>query len=113
MPEGYRFKRLVPLLKDTDIMYSLYGFSNPQTLETFLKNKRIDLSIEEIETLWDIIEVCRTPRVQNNLVDLENKQTDSKIKLKDEELNASGGFDEFCNRITNIINILEENIKEK
>lgn len=103
------FKNLIPILKDKNILPLLFSLENQASLEKFLKEKKINLSLEEIEKLWDVIEVCKPYYSKNNLQNrnLESQEHTRKV-LPDEELNVSGGFAVFYNKVRRMLGLSED-----
>lgn len=107
------FKNLIPILKNEDLLPLLYKLNNQFSLEKFLKDQKIYLSIEEIEKLWDIIEVCKSSSGKDERADkiscAEERLSDEsyKVRVSESDLNISGGKDKFYSNISKMADILE------
>lgn len=103
------FKNLIPILQDKSILKLLYNLDSQVELESFLSENKVNLSIEEIEKLWDIIEVCKgnipykeVDPIRNSNIKINGSEDNSLNKSKlidDDGLNISGGSEEFIDRL--------------
>ena len=110
MPVPHIFKNLVPILKNEQWASFLYGLEGLTDLETFLKKEKINLSIEEIEKLWDIIEICRPYTLKSNKVQniAVGNRSDIKKCQEDSDFNISGGTSIFSDKILKVIELLKD-----
>ncbi len=110
-----KFRSLIPILKDPDLVSCFYDLKNQISLEEFLSNKNIRLSIEEIESLWDIIEACKSPYIKNGwekirgIRNSDAKQYSKKDELSDSNLDVSGGVASFYEKMVKAADFLNGN----
>lgn len=103
------FKNLVPILKNNKLLPLLYKLKTQAALDKFLKEHGIVLSLEEIEKLWDLIDVCKPYYTHTKPhQSAYSKKENSKSSMPDEEVDASGGVAVFSDKVNTLLGLIDQ-----
>ncbi len=103
------FKNLIPILKNNDLLPSLYNLKSQTALDRFLKKHNIVLSLEEIEKLWDLIDICKPYyKPAKTRQSASCKKNSLQNTVPDEEIDISGGIAVFSDKVNTLLGLIEQ-----